>query len=147
LVVYSNANAIPIGEIAVLISMSKEAESSCELSKNSINAQVETIIRSNSIKIASTFPLKRDYPSLFLEVSAAQDKNHINSCYGHVNLTLGDFLYESKPPYSTRKIPGYFVICSRHFSFTGPKGFDQQDKLNSAIADITRQCISEILKR
>jgi hypothetical protein len=127
--------------------MSKEAESSCGLSKNSVNAQVETIIRSNGIKINPTFSLKRDYPSLFLEVSAAQDKNHINSCYGHVNLTLGDFLYESKPPYSTRSIPGYFVICSRHFSFTGPKGFDQQDKLNSAIADITRQCISEILKR
>lgn len=145
--VLPKANAISIEEIFVLVDLPKPTESLCGLSKDSVSSQVETVVRSNSIKVASKMPFQREHPSLVIFLSASQDMNDSRSCFGYAQLQLGDFFYSSKPSYSKKNLLGVFQLCARTFSFSGGKGFDLQEKINSAIADITRQCISDVLKK
>jgi hypothetical protein len=140
LVVLQPAYANDLKEASVIIEVSKEATEKCEFSRESVRGQIETIVRQNNIKVQ---PLANG-PVFYVMLSASFISSD-NSCYGHgyIQIFSDDPL---KPKWSKKPVVGVYEHCLRTFSFTGRKGYEQQSSINNVLADLTRQCISKILK-
>jgi hypothetical protein len=127
-------------EARVRVILEDSAEKECNLSKSSLNARIETTLRSNGFKV-------KDYANgpTFLFYLSAQ-KLAYDSCLGHGYLQVFSYVDNVPLRWSKKKIDGLLEHCLRSFAFSGGKGFEQQEKINSALDDMARQCISSLLK-
>jgi len=127
-------------EASVRVILSDSAERDCNLSKTSLNARIETTLRSNGFKV-------KDYangPTFFFFLSA--EKLAHDSCLGHAYLQVISYVDNVSLRWSKKKVDGPLEHCLRSFAFSGGKGFEQQEKINSALDDMARQCVSSLLK-
>jgi len=141
LVMFSAASfALDVKEAIVKVNITDDTRDRCNLSAKSFESQLETVLRQNQIKIKAA----GTGPYFHLTVAASED---FPNCFGHSVLQVYTLVGGVNLGWTNQKRVGIYEHCLRSFSFTRGKGFELQEKINSALADVTRQCISEVLKQ
>ena len=128
-------------EARVHIDISKESIEKCQLSNASFTAQLETALRSNGIKVSKI----ANGPTFYFFLSSGEYGSH--SCQGHGYLQVYSFTNAVDLSWTNKRASGLFEHCLKTFSFYGGRGFEQQEKINSVLSDLTRQCVSSMFKR
>lgn len=127
-------------EAKVLVELTESSSKRCGLLASSYEAQIENILRSNSIKIKRSGAA----PTFSFFLSASETSR--GDCYGHAYLQVYTITDSGNLGWTTQRPFGPFEHCLLSFSFSSGSGFEMQEKTNSALADITRRCVSKILK-
>ena len=135
------ASAQEFKEAKVRTDIPKVAIERCQLSNASFTAQLETTLRSNGIKVENS----ARGPTFYFFLSVGEYGS--DSCQGHGYLQVYSYANEVNLSWTKKRADGLLEHCLRTFSFYGGKGFEQQERLNSVLGDITRQCVSLMLKK
>ena len=137
------ASALEVKEVWVLVELPGDTAKACQLSEDSIAAEVESAVRSNGIKVKGDADLS--VPFIYANLQGVDYRSH---CNGHAYLQIGTHLRRQKVPWTEARLEGKFEHCIRTFSFTnGQKGYELQQAVNATFGDHTKQCISEVLKK
>ncbi len=134
------ASALDMKEVIVSVRVGDKATNECGLSAKSFEAQLETVLRQNQIKIKSS----GTGPYFFLSVYAQEDNS--SNCWGHFYLQVYTWVANPNLGWTKEKSTGVYEHCLTTSAFQGGKGFQMQEKINSALSDSARQCISKVLK-
>lgn len=136
-------SALEVKKAWVFVDLSDDTAKACQFSKDSIAAEIESAIRSNGIRVADAVDLK--VPHFYAYIYGQDYGSH---CNGHGYLQVVSYLRRLKIPWTETRVEGKFEHCIRTFNFTnGQKGYELQKATNAAFGDMTKQCISEVLKK
>ncbi len=134
------AYGLSMKEAKVFVELSESSTKQCALSASSYEAQIENVLRSNSLEI------KRSGSAPTFAFYLAASESSRGDCFGHAYLQVYTIIDSGNLGWTTQRSFGPFEHCLLSFSFSSGSGFEMQEKTNSALADLTRRCVSKILK-
>jgi uncharacterized protein (UPF0210 family) len=137
-----NVQASDLKEVTLVVELGKDATQKCQLSSDSVRAQIEAVIRQNNLKIIKPFS---EVPVFYVQLTATPITIG-GSCYGHAYVQVFSEI-DAKPKWSKTRLTGVFEHCLKTFSFTGRGDYEMQTTVNNALADLTRQCVSKMIKQ